>query len=536
MVAFLGIGKREIKQAPETGAGAGGGSAAVAPSGPQSNSKPGLDIAAQQGGSVTSLPAVRRQIDIQKDASEGYAHYFEKRPEWFHDVNLMVYDASPHVRERTVEGLKIVAISSVFSGKNETFIGFGKPNLYTVTPDGKGGYQKFAVKSFWRQPSTIDDTRGFVQSAPLVRLKNLPAEAQTAIRDAMKALEGKKFRTCVNGNCTMLEMAGFHAGKTPLSSHYRPVSLARTLSEEGLFWKGQRVEIDVVRTPSDDLELHGLGIRKAEAMTFYRHGKKAVDPWLEKSGVGKVLGAIFSAPSRMLYAITGKAPVEAKVVHKAVAPALPANVAYKSDMELFVSRPTKVGALLRLWWGPHTLFELRQSRVDIDQYLPRELKAFPQENPSFFTKLKRDVLFSRPVVGFIHSRLANSYERIGHVSEADVYRMLRTHSEGAPNKYNLVILREPDGASRIVVSRLHVGRDSAADWILTKHVLLANYGKGQDGKTPNSVRYGSEGFKTEIGEIAANKDSGTFRPTDKEHEGAVKFLQAVFPNLNVVKG
>ncbi len=49
-------------------------------------------------------------------------------------------------------------IPEVFSGRDEIFIGFGRPNAYLVCPDGKGGYQKFAGKSLKRAPSVIEAT------------------------------------------------------------------------------------------------------------------------------------------------------------------------------------------------------------------------------------------------------------------------------------------------------------------------------------------------------------------------------------------
>ena len=118
--------------------------------------------------------------------SGGYTQRFERRPEFELWGSLVkdVVDAGG-VRQRTVDDLKIFKISDVFAGNDEIFIGFGKPNAYLVVPDGQGGYQKFAGKSLRRAPSRIEDTRGFVQSGVLVRLKNLPQGAAEALRQAM---------------------------------------------------------------------------------------------------------------------------------------------------------------------------------------------------------------------------------------------------------------------------------------------------------------------------------------------------------------
>lgn len=72
------------------------------------------------------------------------------------------------------------------------------------------------------------------------------------------------------------------------------------------------------------------------------------------------------------------------------------------DFTLEVSIPSKLVLPLRITWGPHTIFKISQERVDIDAFLPEELEAYPQENPPLMTRLKRDILFNRFVVGGIN--------------------------------------------------------------------------------------------------------------------------------------
>src|SRR5439155_18333263 len=118
-------------------------------------------------------------------------------------------------------------------------------------------------------------------------------------------------------------------------------------------------------------------------------------------------------------------------------------------------------------WGPHALFEAWQSRVDVKDFLTGTLKVFPQPKPSLSTRLKKRILFARPVIALIRRVLAADYVEIGMRSERNVYGMLRTNSQQAPNKYNLVIT-----ASGVILSRVNVGV-KLIDWILSKHVLMS---------------------------------------------------------------
>ncbi|MGH9548702.1 MAG: hypothetical protein ACRD3W_04970, partial [Terriglobales bacterium] len=97
------------------------------------------------------------------DESNGYARRFERRPEFevFGSLITEVVDATT-LRERPADDLRAVRISDLFSGKDEVFLGFGKPNCYLVCPDGQGEYQKFAGKSLKLEVSKTVPTRDWV--------------------------------------------------------------------------------------------------------------------------------------------------------------------------------------------------------------------------------------------------------------------------------------------------------------------------------------------------------------------------------------
>jgi hypothetical protein len=488
--------------------------------GPKPERLTGLELATRDAPTLTLERALSRRSD---KSYEGYTQRFETRPEYlFGQLVPAVVDASTLVRSRAVKELQVFPINKVFSGKDEVFFGFGKPNAYLTVPKADGsGYEKFAAKSLKRDVSRTEDTRGFVQAGIQLRFKNLPADAVARLREQMQKHDNQKYWTCVNANCRILEGAGFSSGEKPLSSRYFPVTMLKTLLKNGLYYtdsngKRSKVEFDVVRTTTEPMEAYALGIARAEAATFWRHSPSALRA---------TVGAIASLPARAWYAVTGHQPEEPKAIAKIAAPALPAGG--PKDIEIRMSRPSKAGMLLRMAWGPHTLFQARQDRVDIDQFLPNALDAFPQANPSFATKLKSKVLFAQPVVTRIHKQLVSSWENLGKNSVSDIFSMVRTDSEANPNKYNLVMMRDVvDGKPKdtISVCRVDVGA-GLVDWVMAKHVLSSNYHP--------SVRFAGEIWKDAEGTIWVSRNSGTYRPSAEQLAAAVRYLQKVFPGATV---
>ena len=449
---------------------------------------------------------------------QGFAAHFERRPEFLFGNEKVpcVVDAST-VRERTVGDLKVFHIPSVFAGRDEIFIGFGIPNAYLVVPDGNGGYQKFAGKSLRRAPSVIEETRDWAQSGILLRFKNLPASAAEKLRAAMLKHHGIKYWTCVNANLRVMEDAGFTAGKRKLSSIYMPKAMLEYLLQNELKFEGQTVGLEWIRTTPLSVEKHAWQIMKAEAWTFCRHANRSLEPAGKKY---KILGRVLAFTSGKL----SKRDARITSAKREVAPSLPDNVQYEKGISIKVSRTSKVGTWLRqLGGGAHAFFEGEQVRVKSADYLTETLKPFPQAKPSFSTKLKKMVLFSRPVVYLIRTVLAEHYSELQSpsvaFSERDIYDMLRTDSGASPNRYNLVLTTR-----NIILARISVGA-KLLDWILSKHVLMSGYAK--------DVIFAGELWKDADGVIWISANSGTYRPTIAQLEAAAAFLRAVFPHLRV---
>lgn len=447
----------------------------------------------------------------------GFAAHFERRPEFlFGNENVpYVVDAST-VRERTAADLKVFHIPDVFAGSDEVFIGFGIPNAYLVAPDGNGGYQKFAGKSLRRAPSVIEDTRLWAQSGILLRFKNLPAEAAEKLRAAMKVHHGHKYWTCVNACLRVMEDAGFSAGKRKLSSIYFPKAMLEYLLQNELKFQGETIGLEWIRTTPLSVERHTWQIMKAEAWTFCRHAQRSMQPAAKKN---KLLAWFLALTSGKL----NKRDQKRAKVKREVAPALPEGVQYERDIRIKVSRTSRLGTYLRqLGGGSHAFFEGEQDRVKSEDYLSETLKPFPQAKPSWSTRLKKTLLFSKPVVDGLRHFLAEHYSPIVSgltYSERDVYDMLRTDSAASPNKYNVVLTTR-----RIILARTTVGA-KLLDWVLSKHVLMSGYA--------SDVIFAGELWKDADGVIWISANSGTYRPTIEQLEAAAAFLRAVFPHLRV---
>lgn len=454
----------------------------------------------------------------------GYTRHFERRADFvFGDHIPGVVNAN--IRERTVADLRVFRIADVFAGNDEIFLGFGKPNAYLTVPDGEGGYVKFAGKSLKRAPSVKEDTRGWVQSGILVRMIGLPSHAAEKLRAAMDKHHGIKYWTCVNANLRVMEDAGFSAGPRKLSSIYFPYSMAAYLLKHGLEFEGKPVKLEVVRTTTMDMEAYARSVIAAEFMTFCRHGERTLEAKAKVSRVWKAVAAVVHAPGRVYRTFVPAKPVDPLVCE--VAPPLPADLAYEGGFQVKASMPSPIGIFLRQFIGAHTMTEGTQTRVDPLQYFHRKLRPFPQANPNFVTRMKKRLLFSRPMIKFLRWIMANRYVELGAVNERDIYDMLRTDSPKKRNVYNLVITN-----LRIIVVRTSV-RMRIIDWVLSKHLLASGYLGTEDDDCVEYVLFAGETRKVVDGRIVLNGDSGTYQPTEEEVLAAGEFMSAVFPHLPI---
>ena len=489
-----------------------------------------IEIEEAKTGNIPSLPegemTMEDTANVQGGAAAhgGYAQRFERRPafEIWNTFVPEVVDAAWITQRTTPDELQIIRIADLFSGDDETLIGFGKPNTFMVVPKDpndqktKSPYLKLAVKSLWRAPTKIEDTRGWVQSGVFMRLLGLPEDARVRLRLAMKKYEGQKFATCARGVATVLEEAGFSSGAEPLSKHTWPEELLRSIFRNGLSFDGQPVQKEVISTKPEDLTRYTWGICRAELATLGRHCSRSLDSIGKKNKVFGGIVKLIKWPAKKLFK---KTVVRCKT--GPIAPALPQQN-YVSDIRVRVSKASMLGCLMRIFWDAHSLFEAAQDRVNPTDYLKRIMPAFPQPNPDLATRLKKKFLFSKLTIKLIRKILVSSYVEMGALPENKIFDMLRTDGEGAPNKYNIVITR-----THIIIARINIF-SKLIDWILSKHVLISGYDP--------EVLFAGETWKVAIGAIYLNRNSGTYQPLDEELDAALEYLRAVFPHFTFVKG
>ena len=452
------------------------------------------------------------QANRRRCSPQGYSRRFERRPEFLFGMLIDEVINASAIKQRPVKDLKVIEISDVFAGDDEVFIGFGKPNAYLVCPDPQGGYQKFYGKSLKRAPSIIQPTRGIVQSGVLIRLKGLPCDAIPRIQAGMVKHHGTKFWTCVNAIMCILHDAGFASGKTSLTKRYMPFNQLGALLRDGLTYDGQAIEFEVIRTTPSNVENFSFQIKMAEYLTMCRHAQRN-SKWME--GLGNFFGGLKRGFAQQ---VLGRETISKPDYVEA--PALPDDVDYMEDIEISLSKASRAGVYLRMLWGAHTLFQARQNRVDIDQYLPEVLPPFPQKNPSLLTRIKKKVLISPPVVWMIRQILAPGFAGVGPKSEQDVYDMLVTHSDELPMKFNIVIT-----GKAITIASISVAV-KVIDWFLSKHVILSGYSRDD--------RFAGDVWKDTQGVIHLNPNSGTFQPTQEQLVQAGRYLKAIFPHVKIV--
>lgn len=440
-----------------------------------------------------------------------------------------IIDVTDTVSERRAQAdptLKIFNVSDVFENGDAAFMGFGKPNVYlaasipSATTPGASQAVKFAAKSLKRGDSEIVRTGGKVQSGILVVFKGLSDAQKIRLFESAQKHEGSRRWTCVNANCRVLQDAGFTMNDEPLDKYYFPTPLLRDILTKGLKLDGEKVEYDVVRTTPQYLENVGSSIDSSVAATPVRHAVRAFAPIMKKLNSNVYVVRIRNRVSDVIGLFASDLPE--KVEEKKILEKTQVRLTPAPDLKTYsaeVSEPSKFGTLLRLIWGPHALFQVAVPKAEVGRFLPETLNAFPHKKPSFVTKVKKNVLFSKPVVTLVRSQLAARSRAFESLSEKDLFDMLRTDSEGIENRYNIVILGDS-----IILMKVGI-KIKFVDWILSKHVLVSGYS--------TDVRYAGEIWKSEDGVIHLNGNSGTYMPTPEQVGQAYELLVRLFPNIRI---
>ncbi|CAF4696643.1 unnamed protein product [Rotaria sp. Silwood1] len=354
----------------------------------------------------------------------------------------------------------------------------------------------------WRQTSAVIDTKGRVQSGFLIRFRNLSQDALAALRQAMLKHSNNRHVSCAYANACVLSSAGFTSDDTDLNNHFGARSLFQQIFENGLEYKGESLTLDFIRTTRLTLEEHFSEVRKKELTSLGRTCKKVINECLPSN-------SHLRAPL-----------LEAKYVP--MKPTVVDNCGSLTRLE--ISHPGFFGATIRKIIGSHTLFKLipNKEQVDVDKYLPETLRAFAMKNPSFATRIKKYVLFSRAVVVTIRNQMAACWDDHGYFAPGPLASMMSIHTKTEPHPYNIVITGD------FIIGMHNSPGLKFVDWALSKHVLISGY--------DDDVRFAGEAWMEHQEDglvLHLSNNSGTYQPTDEQLETAGKYVSAALPGLKV---
>lgn len=456
---------------------------------------------------LSANPAVESLQGLRAGCSMATESLFAERAR-------LVIDAS-HVNAVQHDGVTLVPLAEIFQEPAHPVLGFGIPNVYLTVPSTDGGWTKFAATMFFRQQGRVVDTRGRVQGGVLFELRDLPDVAVEQLNAAMAELAGRRSITCARANARVLDRAGFTSGGRRLRRCVRPTTMAARLWRNGLEYNGVPVEVRVIRTASARTSDHFRAVVGKELRSVGRLATKLVKQLRDR----------------------GNRPDRAPIVEPR--PLDPAEVTTGStagapSAELRVSSPSRIGSFLSGFWGEHPIFEARHDRSLADlgddefQSLHDKLPAYPGKLDRA-TKLKRYVLFSRPMVALIRRQFAASEQSLGLLTGPTLVGMLQVGTVEQPFRYSGILT-----SSGLKISRVEnrTGRDRRRiNWVLAKHVLLAGYDP--------DVRFAGEVWVTDGQEgrvLHVNNDSGTYKPSVAQTEATAAFLRKAYGVPTVAHG
>ncbi|UJR11483.1 hypothetical protein I4U23_015662 [Adineta vaga] len=409
------------------------------------------------------------------------------------------------LEEIEFEHIKLISLDKLFNNKNEIFLGFGLPNVYLTIPNEQfDGYVKFAAFMFWRQLSAVINTKGRVQSGFLLRFRDLPEHVLQIIRQAMKDHSNQRHVSCAYANACVLNSSGLTSGDTDLRNHFGARALFQQIYEKGLELNGHSLKFDIIRTTPLTLEQHFHEVRKKELTSIGRTFKKVYNECTHSSDKSRApLIQVNDIPTN---------------------PIITSTKDYLTRLE--ISHPRRFGAVIRKLWGSHTLFKVipNREKIDINNYLPDNLRAFPLKNPDLFTRVKQYILFSRPVVLTIRKQLASLWDDHGEFSSSSLASMMSINTKTDAHVYNIVIT----GHHVIGMHNNPFLNSKLVDWVLSKHVLISGY--------DDDVRFAGEAWMEHRADgviFHLTNNSGTYKPNNEQLAKTAQFLSDAVPGLNV---
>lgn len=415
----------------------------------------------------------------------------------------------------TDPSLKTIEATQIFKTGTVAF-GFGKPNVFLMRIND-GVTQRVDAKSFWRDSTkiTTSDAHGKIQSGVFFVPRYLDNETiQKLETEAFNAV-GKSGPTCAQINAHILHAAGFSLGNDAvISGSILPHTLLGNILKHGLLCDGKKVEFDIVCTTEDkNLAAFYQALSDAEVKTPCRHATRNAASHDEAGRTKRIdaAKAVHFSNERNLLPLTEVQSPSAG-----------------QSFKVWGSKPSALGMLARAVWGAHVVYRIGfNSTINVDDFLPNDLLAFPQTHPSTMTLFKRDVLFCPMSLKHINKNMAPTFECMGIFFEGRVVELL----------HNGLIRNFVLTKNELVL--MHLGESSSwADWALSKHVLAATaIGSSceKDGRGFPIVRFAGElRYDALQNTLYINANSGTYMPTDEDLENAVKLAKKMLPTVNIV--
>jgi hypothetical protein len=393
-------------------------------------------------------------------------------------------------------------------------INFGIPNLATFATEARedGSVQTIKVdaKSLKREKMSYHSTNGKIQSGVFFVPTNLPTEALERFKAAAKKLEGRADITCVNTNCRVLKEAGFSIEGKNMDEVVFPTTMMEHLLFRNVIYtdlegKKHKVHFDIINTTPQTLEEHFEKIDIAVLGTRLRHRRRNADNEENRKARGVAAKALIAQEKARL---EDASPAEQ-------------NVPDLTKRKITVSVPSYLGDVIARIWGRHTIYEvdLSDKKAEIAQAFQGQakLRPFPQQKPSFGTRLKRDIFFSRPMINFLRRHMMGRMDTL-HLNTQDLFNHLKS-TQG--ERLNYVVLDD-----KVVLAKINPNGNKkethrkAADWALSKHALIA--GRAE-------VYCSGEMWYDKVKQrFMMNKDSGTYMPNEEQLKIAAELANQIF--------
>lgn len=427
----------------------------------------------------------------------------------------VVYQADDNLPTKVdvSSGLTLFPIDEVFLDHDSVLLGCGNPNaamsIYRNDGPKGSGWYKFAAFMFWRQASYIAPTKGRLQAGLYLELRNLPAPAREDLWQAMQQLVGSKGPSCAWLNAKALAMAGFTLGNgRRIDKAIRPSKYVSLLWRHGIAYKGCLVDGRIVLTGDKSVGDHMKGT------------------WLkEVASPGRVVGKVFTH---------GKSHTSAPVFDSRTVSQVDPQRWQGKLVTIGVNRPSYIGANLTFLIGQQPVYTVQLEGIGDVDGLSWPLQAFPGKLDRM-TQLKKNVLFSRPVVAAIRRMRHRQTDVFRNIPAGAAIEMLRPsvgpeHDTAALYNCVVTVNSNGDGEARITpLKNLDTISQNdrlvkTVNWILAKHVLISGY-------DPNTVMAcelwcyrAADGRLT----VRLNNNSGTYRPDAERSQALQHYLANLF--------